>query len=107
MSLSLYMDGAGHDRKRPGPQAVSLLLHGIAFFALMNAPEIRLPEPSRSEYKQSIQGREEKLVWYKFNKALPDVRPPEARAERNPLRAAVQARQEIVSSRKDAPKRTQ
>ena len=38
---------------------------------------------------------------------MPDVKPPEAKAERKPLRAEVQAQQEIVASRKDAPKRTQ
>src|SRR5579863_2328454 len=111
MSLNVYIDGAhpgaGRQRKRLGPPAVSLLLHGTAFFALMHAPEIKLPEPAKSEYKQAIEGKEDKLVWYKFNKDLPDVTPLEARAERKPLRAAVQARQQIVASRKDAPKRTQ
>ena len=50
MSLSVYIDGAQQSRgltgKKPGPLAVSLLLHGGAFFALMNAPEIKLPEPA-------------------------------------------------------------
>jgi TonB family protein len=73
----------------------------------MNAPQIKLPEASKSEYKQAIEGKEQKLVWYKFKKELPDVRPPAAKPERKPLRAAVQAPQEIVASRKDAPKRPQ
>jgi TonB family protein len=108
MSLSVYIDGAGHpDRKRPGPLAVSLLLHGTAFFALMNAPEIKFPEQSKSAYKLAIEGKETKLVWYKFDKDLPAVKPPDAKAERKPLRAELKARQEIVASRKDAPKRTQ
>jgi TonB family protein len=107
MSLSVYIDGAAHpDRKRPGPLGVSLLLHGIAFFGLMNAPEIKLPEQSKSAYKLAIEGKETKLVWYKFNKELPAVKPPEAKAERKPLRAEFKAPQEIVASRKDAPKRT-
>ena len=84
----------------------SVALHGTAFFALMSAPEIKLPAPTKSEYKQAIEGKEEKLVWYKF-KELPDVTPPDARPERKPLRAEVQAKQEIVASRKDAPKRQQ
>jgi TonB family protein len=108
MSLNVYIEGAGHpDRKRPGPLAVSLLLHGIAFFALMNAPEIKLPEQSKSAYKLAIEGKETKLVWYKFDKELPAVKPPDAKAERKPLRAELKFKQEIVASRKDAPKRTQ
>jgi TonB family protein len=86
---------------------ISLLLHSLAFFALMNAPEIRLPERSRSAYQQAIEGKETKLVWYKFNKELPDVRPPDAKAAVKPVKAAVRASQQIVASRKDAPKRTQ
>lgn len=108
MSLNVYIDGAVHPgRKRPGPLAVSLLLHGAAFFALMNAPEIKLPERSKSAYKLAIEGKETKLVWYKFDKDLPAVKPPDARGERKPLRAEIKFRQEIVASRKDAPKRTQ
>jgi TonB family protein len=108
MSLNVYIDGAAYpDRKRPGPLAVSLLLHGTAFFALMNAPEIKLPEQSKSAYKLAIEGKETKLVWYKFDKDLPAVKPPDAKAERKPLRAEIKFRQEIVASRKDAPKRTQ
>src|SRR5580700_6834464 len=102
MSLNVYIDGATHpDRKRPGPPAVSLLLHVAAFFALMNAPEIKLPEQSKSAYKLAIEGKETKLIWYKFDKELPAVKPLEAKAERKPLRAEMKARQEIVSSAKD------
>ena len=61
MSLNVYMDGAERARKRPGPLAVSLFIHVTAFFALINAPEIKLPEASKSEYKQAIEGKEEKL----------------------------------------------
>src|SRR5580698_3791246 len=108
MSLNVYIDGAAHpDRKRPGPLAVSLVLHGTAFFALMNVPEIKLPEQSKTAYQLAIEGRETKLVWYKFEKELPAVKPPDATGEHKPLRAEVKAPQEIVASRKDAPKRTQ
>ncbi len=107
MSLNVYINGPGRERRRPGPLAVSLLLHGGAFYALMNAPQIKLPEPAKSEYKLAIEGKETKLVWYKFDKKLPAVTPLEAKAERKPLRAKIPAPQEIVASRKDAPQRTQ
>ena len=72
----------------------------------MNAPEIKLPPPAKSEYKLAIEGHEAKLVWYKF-KELPAVTPPEAKPVQKPLRAEVQAKQQIVASPKNAPKRTQ
>ncbi len=75
--------------------------------ALMHAPEIKLPQPSPSEYQQAIAGKEQKLVWYKFNKALPNVNPARAKAEARPVRAELRARQQIVASPKNAPKRTQ
>ncbi len=103
MSLSIYIDGAGRPR-RLKPLAVSAAIHGAAFLALMNTPQIRLLERSQSEYRQAIAGKEEKLVWYRL-KSLPDVTPPEAKAEQKPLKAEVQAKQEMVASRKDAPKK--
>ncbi|HWF08187.1 MAG TPA: TonB family protein [Bryobacteraceae bacterium] len=107
MSLSQYMDGAARTGKRPGPLAVSLVLHGVAFFVLMHAPEIKLPEQSKSEYRQAIEGHETKLVWYEFKKDLPDVKPLQAKRELKPLRAERRAPQQIVASRTDAPKRPQ
>ena len=107
MSLNVYIGGEGRARSRPGPPAASLLLHGAAFFALMHAPEIKLPAPAKSEYKLAIEGKETKLVWYEFKEKLPAVKPPDARVEPKPLRAVVQAPQQMIASRKDAPKRTQ
>jgi TonB family protein len=107
MPLDVYIDRARSGRKRPGPLVVSLALHGAVFFAMMNAPEIKLPEQNKSEYQLAFQGKEEKLVWYKFNKELPDVTPLRAKAEPKPVRATLKAKQQIVASRKDAPQRTQ
>jgi len=106
MSLNLYIDGAGNGQKRRGGLALSVAMHASAFFLLIHAPGIRLPEPAKSEYKQAIAGKEEKLVWFKF-KELPDVAPPRAKPERKPLRATARAKQEIVASRRNAPKRKQ
>ena len=107
MSLNVYLDGADRVGKRPGPLVVSVLLHVAAFLALMNAPEIKLPAESKSAYRQAIEGKEDKLVWFRFNKELPDVAPPKAKAGRKPLLARVKAPQQIIASRKDAPKRKQ
>lgn len=109
MSLNPYIEGAAQPRQRrqPLPLAISAVLHVTAFFAIMHAPEIRLTEQAPSAYKQAIEGKETKLVWYKFEKKLPDIKPPEARPERKPVRAELKAPQAIVASRKDAPKRTQ
>jgi len=87
------------------PLAISLIGHALAFIALMYAPVVKLPEPGKSEYKQAIEGKETKLVWYKFNKELPDVS-SKARSKR-PVKAESVAKQEIVASPKLAQKRTQ
>jgi TonB family protein len=106
MASILDSGSVNRQRRRLLPLAISVAVHLTAFFALMNTPEIRIPERSKSEYKQAIEGKEEKLVWYKF-KELPHVSPPAPKRENKPLRAEVQAKQEIVASRKDAPKRQQ
>lgn len=107
MPLGAYIEDAGSGQRRPIPWAASAALHATAFILLMHSPTIRLPEQAPSAYKQAIAGRETKLVWYRFEKKLPSVKPPDARAERTPVRAEVKAPQAIVASRRDAPKRTQ
>ncbi len=107
MSLQTYIDGAGTARRWPTPIATSTALHATAFFLLMHSSAIRLPEQAPSAYKQAIEGRETKLVWYKFEKKLPAIQPPEIKAESKPVRAELKASQAIVASRKDAPKRAQ
>ncbi len=112
MSLNNYIEGAARpsafsQRRAPLPLAMSATLHVTAFLLIMHAPTIKLPEQSPSAYKQAIEGRETKLVWYRFEKTLPAVKPPDAKSELKPVRAEVKAPQVIVASRKDAPKRTQ
>ncbi|HWE49295.1 MAG TPA: TonB family protein [Bryobacteraceae bacterium] len=87
------------------PLAISLAGHALAFIALMYAPTVQLPEPGKSEYKQAIEGKESKLVWYKLNKELPNVA-AKAKSQR-PVKAESLAKQEIVASPKKAPKRAQ
>lgn len=94
----------GEDR-RGLALGISLALHAAAFVAVMEGPAIRLPPRAESEYKQSIAGKEEKLVWYKFRKELPAVTPPRKTADLRTARAETIAKQTIVSSPKDAPKR--
>jgi TonB family protein len=113
MSLKAYIDdtpGIGDvmaQRKPRSAMAVSLCLHVAAAILLLNTPELKLPEPATSEYQQAFEGKEDKLVWFRFNKELPDVTPPANKAERKPVRAEVKAPQEMVASRKDAPERKQ
>ena len=86
--------------------AISLGAHGIVLCLLLFMQPIQLPQREKSEYKLAIEGKEEKLVWYKFDK-LPDVRPMRESTESKPLRAEAPAKQEIVASPKQAPKRKQ
>ena len=84
---------------------ISSALHAVAFLALVHAPPVTLPRPSESEYKQAIAGREEKIVWYKFHENLPNISPPAAGSQKEPLRATEKAAQSIVSSARNAPPR--
>ena len=87
---------------------MSLGIHVSAFFGLMYMPPIRLsvPQPSPSEYQQAFAGKEDKIVWYKF-KELPSITPPATAKAHRQLRAEVKAKQAVVSSPKNAPKRDQ
>ena len=107
MSLTNYIGEAKQTPRRPAGFAMSLVIHGAAFVLLTQMPEVRLPPPTPSEYKQAIEGHEPKLIWYRFNKELPDVKSRSAKAQRKPLKAVNTAKQEIVASPSNAPERTQ
>jgi len=94
------------DSGKPRALAISLGLHIASFCALMYAPPISLsvPLPSPTEYQQAFAGKEDKIVWYKF-RDLPEITPKKSPQSRQPLRAEVKAKQAIVSSPKNAPKR--
>lgn len=107
MSLTNYIGEAKQTPRRPAGFAMSLVIHGAAFVLLTQMHEVRLPPPTPSEYKQAIEGHEPKLIWYRFNKELPDVKSRSAKAQRKPLKAVNKAKQEIVASPANAPERTQ
>ena len=106
MELGFY--SANEVRHKHSPAlAISVALHAAAFAGLMLAPAIELPQREKSEYQQVIAGKEDKLVWYKFDKELPEIRPPDVKADRRPVRAKSVAKQQIVALPKRAPERTQ
>jgi TonB family protein len=86
---------------------ISFGIHVIAFVVVLGAPALRLPRPAESEYKIKIEGHEPKIVWYKLRKELPEVAPQVRKSESQPLRAEAKAKQSIVSSPANAPKKTQ
>ncbi len=93
-------------RPRFGPVAFSLCVH----FALLTLLMVRanLPAPSKNAYQQLIAGKEPRLLWYKFREKLPDVKPVEHQGDKRPPKADVKlAKQNIISSPKDAPKARQ
>jgi len=95
--------------QKPQALAISLGLHAATFLGLMYIPPFglpTLPPPSPGEYQQGFAGKEDKIVWYKFHD-LPDIAPSISPKARKPLRADIQAKQAIVSSPKNAPKRKQ
>jgi len=108
MAFSLFSKQTTSTHGRRGfSLALSVAIHGIGFVLLMNAPEIRLPPPGKSEYKQAVEGKEDKVVWYRFNEKLPDIATPRAQTKPTPVRAEARAKQQIVAAPKKAPKRDQ
>jgi TonB family protein len=90
-----------------GALAFSLAVHTVVFFVFVEVPSLRMPRATESEYKQAIQGKQDRVLWYKFKK-LPAVIPPRAESTRKaPLKAELRADQAMVSVRKDAPRREQ
>jgi TonB family protein len=89
--------------------AISVGLHVGVLLALLYAPDVSLPslpKPSPSEYQQAFAGKEDKIVWYRFQQ-LPKISPQSSPQARQPMRADVISKQAIVSSPKNAPKRNQ
>src|SRR5215472_16932376 len=102
----MIFDEPARERRRVLGLGISLSIPATAFFVLLGAPALRLPRPSEtpSEFRQKIEGRENKIVWYKLRRELPRITPSQ-RAEKRPLRAERLSKQAIVSSPKNAPKR--
>jgi len=102
----MIFDEPARERRRVLGLGISLSIHAVAFFVLLGAPALRLPRPSEtpSEFRQKIEGRENKIVWYKLRRELPRVTPSEP-VEKRPLRAERISKQAIVSAPKNAPKR--
>ncbi len=91
---------------RPVPYFASLCVHGVLVMLLMLVSK-GLPKKTPSAYDQLIKGQEAKLVFYKFKNKLPDVQPVRT-ADARPPKAEIQiAKQQIVSSPKNAVKATQ
>src|SRR5258708_7398373 len=84
-------------KQKPLSVVSSLGLHALAFFLLMEATPIDLPSRSLGEYKQAIEGHEERIVWYKLPEKLPNVNSEAPRTENRPLKAETKAKQSIVS----------
>jgi hypothetical protein len=94
-------------KARANSLAVSLALHVAVFFTLLSMSPISLPEKAPSEYKLAIEGKEPKLVWYKFKTELPKVTPLVAKADPRPLKVDTIAKQQIVASPPKAPPKKQ
>jgi TonB family protein len=83
---------------RPQPIALSIFVHavvlGFVIFGPLPAPRREAPSP----YDQVIRPREKELVWYSFNRNLPDVTPLESRSAHPPGAELRMRDQTIVSN---------
>src|SRR5712691_9808463 len=98
---------ASPQRAKGGPAILSLIAH-LCVLALVafGPPPSRKPQ---SAYRQLIAPHEKKLVWYRFDKKLPEVSPPKRDAAARQPRAEVKrAGQTIVSKspRREVAKQT-
>ncbi len=107
MEREIFSTGVEARPRQWSALAVSVAGHAVALAVLILAPSLELPKPEPSAYKQAIKDKEEKLVWYKFDKELPAVQPPKAQADQRAVRALNIARQQLVAMPKNAPSRTQ
>src|SRR5437016_78924 len=81
--------------------STSGLIHGglLALVVFGNATPAEKP---RSLYDQVIRPGEKRIVWYRLQERLPEVRPPAApRADSRPLRATRKFEQRIVAGPRD------
>ncbi|MDE3197877.1 MAG: hypothetical protein KGN84_16125 [Acidobacteriota bacterium] len=89
---------------------LSLAGHALFFTFAVAIPSLRFPHATEtpSEFAQKFEGHEDKIVYYKFRKELPEVRPVAAKAEpsRPPI-AEHKTAQQMVSAPPKAPKTLQ
>jgi TonB family protein len=91
-------------RDRQLPWFLSLVVHGglIVWLLWPEGAMKRTP----TAYEQLVQGKEQKIVLYKFREKLPDVKPLQS-SDLRPPRAQVKTAQSIVASPRNAPKEKQ
>jgi TonB family protein len=82
---------------RPAPVIASLIAHMSVLATIALAPSA--PRKAPSLYEREIAPHEKKLVWYRFDKKLPDVSPPKQEATSRPLRAEVKHPNQTIVSR--------
>ena len=87
-----------------GPLAFSCAVHAVLLFWVAEGPAVRLPKASDSEYKQIVEGKQARVVWYRA-KNLPAVAPVEAVKPNVRVRAEITADQQMVATAKSAPLR--
>ncbi len=91
---------------KAAPVIVSLIAHlGVLALVAFGPPPSKKPE---SAYQRLIAPHEKKLVWYRFDKKLPEVSPPKKEAAARRPRAEVKHPQTIVSksTRREVAKQT-
>jgi TonB family protein len=103
----VFQDGGKAAGPRSSALGASLLVHAVVIFLAVNLQQGAIPPRNPSEYRQIFEGKDSKIVWYRFPKDLPSVTPARKRLDDRPLRAESKAAQPVVSSPKNAPKRTQ
>jgi TonB family protein len=90
---------------RPAPLLVSLIVHlSVIAWVFNPSPGHKKPE---SLYQREIAPHEKKLVWYRFNKQLPEVSPMKPAAKEasrpKPVRATVKYPKQSIAAKSPRP----
>ncbi len=92
---------------RLGPLSFSLAAHAAFFaFAIVDPGTSKPPAKPKSLFETVFTANAKKLIWYRFDRKLPEVS-PQAKGREEPPRTAARNQQTIVSRPEKAPRARQ
>ena len=89
--------------RRGASFTVSLFIHGAMLAWVIAASSLGFGEKPRPIYDQQIRPNETKIVWYRLQTLLPNVRPSEAKVTPKPPRAVRRLDQNLIAGAKELP----
>ncbi len=101
--MTLRIRGKSVALRRGGAFTFSLCVHGAALGWVIASASLGFSEKPKAIYEQEIRPFEGKIVWYRLQTRVPDVRPAEAKPMRKPPRAVRKLDQNLIAGIKELP----